>query len=107
MAGVPNIELSPGLTTSLETLLEHEVPCLTWALLRGPNGMKSQAWSPPATSEMWQNGKPGAGLLWPTSPSLTHTAPLPTCYKSVLDPLGSCCNGEHSVILGWTIPFAF
>ena len=70
MARALNIELSPGLTTFLETLEEHEVPCLPWALPRRSNGMKSQGCPAHATNETWQNDKPGAGLLWPTSPSL-------------------------------------
>lgn len=52
MAEALNIKLNPGLTTSLETLVEHEVPCVPWALL-GINGMKSQGCPTHATNELW------------------------------------------------------
>lgn len=94
MARALNIELSPGLTTSLETLVEHEVPCLPRALLRGSHGMQSQGFPAHATHVLWQNGKPGAGLLWPTSPSLPsgRLSPPVITQQTVPIPQLSCCK---------------
>lgn len=95
MARALNIELNPGLTTSLDTVVGHEVPCLPWALLRGSNGTKSQGCHTHVTNYIRQNGNPGAGLPSPTSPSFPSEPLSPPVInqQTVSDPQVSCYSG--------------